>query len=384
MEDGLIISDGSVSGSQVVLTPTNGLTSTTNTAVRILNTDNFTVANWTFPFGAADPGSGNALGVEGGSHIHIHDIVVSNRPLKVVNIDKVTIEDSNFSYGGATSSQTGLLIQNSDNITVTDVIADNRNTGLHLSGVMTATVNCSAFTHNLVGVKVNNNSSTNVTLVDSHFADNSNDGVDNAATLTVLAENNYWGASDGPSTLGGSGNGYSGSVDADPFLAALPSCLQPPAETCNGLTATIVGTAGDDTLLGTAGDDVIVGLAGNDIIRGGGDDVICGGDGNDSITGGYLADWIDGEAGDDVVSGNDGDDTLLGSEGSDSLYGGADDDACYDPQNGTFNTCETTGLAGTAVAGSISPLAMVVGVLVVVGLGLLAWKRPWQRRYEVG
>jgi hypothetical protein len=37
---------------------------------------------------------------------------------------------------------------------------------------------------------------------------------------------------------------------------------------CNGLTATITGTAGPDTIQGTTGDDVIVGLGGDDTIDG--------------------------------------------------------------------------------------------------------------------
>ena len=63
--------------------------------------------------------------------------------------------------------------------------------------------------------------------------------------------------------------------------------------TCNGLTATIVGTAGNDTLVGTPGNDVIAGLGGDDTIDGaGGDDVICGGPGNDGITGGAGVDTV--------------------------------------------------------------------------------------------
>src|SRR6185312_17495539 len=48
--------------------------------------------------------------------------------------------------------------------------------------------------------------------------------------------------------------------------------------TCFGQTATVTGTAGDDTALtGTSGADVIVGLGGNDTISGGGgNDLICG------------------------------------------------------------------------------------------------------------
>ncbi|MFM8412863.1 MAG: hypothetical protein ACKOCT_21635, partial [Alphaproteobacteria bacterium] len=36
--------------------------------------------------------------------------------------------------------------------------------------------------------------------------------------------------------------------------------------TCNGLTPTICGTAGDDTIIGTSKADVIVGQEGNDYI----------------------------------------------------------------------------------------------------------------------
>jgi len=135
--------------------------------------------------------------------------------------------------------------------------------------------------------------------------------------------------------------------------------------TCNGLTATIVGTAGNDTLVGTAGNDVIAGLAGDDTIDGaGGDDVICGGLGNDGITGGTgvdtvsyaesatavtvdlgagtasgegtdtlagienvtgsaLADKLTGNASANVLRGAAGADTLDGGPGDDRLDGGA-------------------------------------------------------------
>ena len=57
--------------------------------------------------------------------------------------------------------------------------------------------------------------------------------------------------------------------------------------TCNGLSATITGTAAADSITGTAGDDVIVGLGGNDTINGkAGNDTICGGDGDDRVYGG--------------------------------------------------------------------------------------------------
>jgi len=74
-------------------------------------------------------------------------------------------------------------------------------------------------------------------------------------------------------------------------------------DTCNGVTATIVGTNGPDILNGTAGNDVIAGLDGNDTINGfGGNDLLCGGLGNDRMLGGTGNDFIRGADGIDTVA----------------------------------------------------------------------------------
>ncbi|NQV05969.1 hypothetical protein HQ535_05425 [bacterium] len=101
-------------------------------------------------------------------------------------------------------------------------------------------------------------------------------------------------------------------------------------ETCNGLTATIVGTSGDDTLLGTSGDDVIVGLGGNDTLRGGaGNDTLCGNDGDDVLHGGIGNDSLFGGNGVDRVLGKPGDDLIYGGNGNDILNGNFDQDTIY-------------------------------------------------------
>jgi Ca2+-binding RTX toxin-like protein len=93
------------------------------------------------------------------------------------------------------------------------------------------------------------------------------------------------------------------------------------ATTCNGLTATIVGTSGTDTLTGTAGNDVIAGLGGNDAIDGaGGDDVICGGAGDDGITGGAGTDTVSYAESATKVTVDLGTGTASG-EGTDTLSG---------------------------------------------------------------
>jgi hypothetical protein len=100
-----------------------------------------------------------------------------------------------------------------------------------------------------------------------------------------------------------------------------------PAPTCDGLSATIVGTKGNDKIKGTNGADVIVGLAGKDKISGrGGDDRICGGAGKDKLKGQKGRDRVFGEEGGDRLSGGRGDDYLDGGPGSDRCRGGPGND----------------------------------------------------------
>lgn len=104
----------------------------------------------------------------------------------------------------------------------------------------------------------------------------------------------------GPSAVG------AGRIDA---LAAVTSV----APTCNGLTATVVGSG---SIVGTSGADVIVGSNGVDTITGaGGADTICGLDGNDTVNGG---------PGNDALLGGNGNDTFLqgtGPDGADAVWG---------------------------------------------------------------
>lgn len=91
------------------------------------------------------------------------------------------------------------------------------------------------------------------------------------------------------------------------------------ATVCQGKTATIVGTAGDDRLVGTKRNDVIDGLGGNDTISGkGGNDRLCGSAGNDTLLGG---------AGNDKLSGGSGADTAKGGGGRDTCMLSPDDKA---------------------------------------------------------
>jgi hypothetical protein len=122
---------------------------------------------------------------------------------------------------------------------------------------------------------------------------------------------------------GGGGGGGGGGGDAG-------------SSSCNGATATLVGSKGDDKIVGTKDRDVIVGLGGTDKVKGrGGNDVICAKGGNDKIVGGSGDDQIragggrdraGGGGGDDAVKGGGGDDKLSGGGGDDKLSGGGGDD----------------------------------------------------------
>ncbi|HEX6653427.1 MAG TPA: beta-propeller fold lactonase family protein [Thermoleophilaceae bacterium] len=69
----------------------------------------------------------------------------------------------------------------------------------------------------------------------------------------------------------------------------------PPAATCNGKRATIVGTKRADRLRGTPGRDVVAALGGNDRVAAlGGNDVVCGGRGKDTLRGGRGRDQLAG------------------------------------------------------------------------------------------
>jgi Ca2+-binding RTX toxin-like protein len=119
--------------------------------------------------------------------------------------------------------------------------------------------------------------------------------------------------------------------------------------TCDGIPATIVGTAGPDTINGTAGRDVINGLGGDDTINGlGGDDVICGqggadtidaGGGNDIVIGGSENDLIVGGSGNDDLRGWAGSDSIDGGAGIDRIDGGGQSDVCVASPSDTFLSC---------------------------------------------
>lgn len=127
-----------------------------------------------------------------------------------------------------------------------------------------------------------------------------------------------------------------GAIGAAGFTVA----CQPTTPTCDGLKATIVGTAGRDVISGTPNADVIVGLEGNDNIAAlGGSDVVCGGPGTDELYGGAGTDRLDGGVAADRIEGGPDDDIVTYKGHSAGVfvdlgeYQGGDGDTLIDLEN---------------------------------------------------
>jgi Ca2+-binding RTX toxin-like protein len=126
---------------------------------------------------------------------------------------------------------------------------------------------------------------------------------------------------------GGASDGFVAKVEPLPLPSPPPGPLPGPTATCKGATATVEGTAGNDTLTGTAGPDVVASLGGKDTIKTlGGNDQVCAGDGNDSVNGGGGKDNVNGEGGRDKLKGGGGNDKLKGGSGNDTCIGGSGKD----------------------------------------------------------
>ena len=136
-----------------------------------------------------------------------------------------------------------------------------RNSGGDLAGVGITTsgsaaqplISCSTITNNKIGVYATSNA--NPTIVDCSITANTTSGVSNTTSaITIDAENNWWGSSDGPSGVGpGSGDAVSNYVDYTPFRTAFDSCLETivlsPASETNlvGSQHTVTATVEDES-----------------------------------------------------------------------------------------------------------------------------------------
>ena len=151
---------------------------------------------------------------------------VSFTALELNRVNHATVAGLDLSWTGTGRSGTGIRLASSSNNTAERITIANRSGGISMSGSSQSNqVSCSSILNNNYGVSIGGESSGNV-LNHNHIEGNSTGVYEyNSPTSVVNAENNYWGAADGPSPLGGSGDSYIGNVDAAPFLSSLPPCL---------------------------------------------------------------------------------------------------------------------------------------------------------------
>ncbi len=160
-----------------------------------------------------------------------------------VNITNNTITPNRAALiGNGYTRVDGIYITNtstvSPNISITNNTISNALRGISHTTPAVPNVSCNLITGNDTGVYVGTDlgfgnapsTSTNgININQNNIVGNSAFGVQNDTTVVTNAENNYWGAANGPRPTG-SGDLISANVDAVPFLAAVSGCsTAPPA-----------------------------------------------------------------------------------------------------------------------------------------------------------
>jgi len=117
----------------------------------------------------------------------------------------------------AQNGNRGIYLDGSSANTLTNNIANSNTHGIHLDSSNNNTLTGNTVSgNNDCGIKLEGSSGN--TLTSNNIYGNTNYGVDNASGTSVDAENNWWGANDGPGPSPGSGDNVSTNVDYDPWI----------------------------------------------------------------------------------------------------------------------------------------------------------------------
>ena len=179
-----------------------------NNQVRALNTTGLVVGN-------------NAATTSPNNHIQLEDNNTENLNLRLDTVSNTTVENLTLSHSLGGRSGTGLLLSGCNNTTVRTLLIENRETGLNASGGAGLAISCTTIRNSAFGFSIGG--TANTSILNARLSGNTTALFANGA---VDAQNTFWGATNGPSNLGGNGNGFSGAgpIDADPFLALPPPC----------------------------------------------------------------------------------------------------------------------------------------------------------------
>ncbi|MBK9109242.1 MAG: choice-of-anchor D domain-containing protein [Saprospiraceae bacterium] len=128
-----------------------------------------------------------------------------------------------LSRSGIVRQGTGIRLSNGVGNTIQKVYAQGRDIGLQVNGSKNEMIKCNTFYDNNFGMDFITPTISTLTLINNSMMCNAT-GLRSTAPGTLNAMNNYWGAANGPSNLGGTGNGYTGTVDATSFLTNQDAC----------------------------------------------------------------------------------------------------------------------------------------------------------------
>ncbi len=115
----------------------------------------------------------------------------------------------------------GIYLDQSNNNTLTgNTVSGNSESGINLDGSNGNTLTGNHVTGNNIGIQIQPSvDASTISINFNNIYGNTSYGVDNTlGTSNVDAENNWWGANDGPSPSPGSGDGVSANVDYDPWI----------------------------------------------------------------------------------------------------------------------------------------------------------------------
>ena len=171
--------------------------------------------------------------------------------------DESIVKHAVVEYGGSTaySNDGNISAYNSSPTIESCAIRHSITHGINIGGTLaTPNLFCNTITANDLGIHIYNNA--NPQIHDNDIRGNTTYGVQNEnSSVVVVAENNYWGAANGPSGEGpGSGDAVSTNVDYDLFLTASAPCTMPlnasfaaePTGGCQDLSVSFTdGSTGD-------------------------------------------------------------------------------------------------------------------------------------------
>jgi CSLREA domain-containing protein len=187
--------------------------------LKFVNMSNLKISNGTFP------GTNVNLGLYGTNGLS-EVSQGSGYVLHLSSVCNVEVNTLDLSRSGIVRQGTGIRLTNGVGNIIQKVYAQGRDIGLQVNGSSSEMIKCNTFYDNNFGMDFMTPAISGMSLINNSLMCNAT-GLRSTTPGTLNAMANYWGAPNGPSNLGGGGNGYTGSVDASGFLNEQNACAPP-------------------------------------------------------------------------------------------------------------------------------------------------------------